>query len=351
MKLLFTSFFFLAFSLLSFSQVPQSFSYQAIARNASGNGIANQNIGLRISILQGSPTGSSVYTETHTALTDANGVLNLAIGTGAVTTGAFSTINWSQGAFFVQIEMDVTGGTTYVLMGTSQLLSVPYALYAGGVNLTKGNQAMDLYIGDDGGVYALKKITVEKPYALQPTVTDIDGNSYSTVKIGTQVWMAENLRTTKLNDGTVIPNVIDGTNWNNLTTTGRCAFNNTTNSDSINTFGLIYNAYTIQTNKLCPTGWHIPTSAEFQILITYLGPLAGFRMKSNLNWPNTNTINDAGFDAYSSGTRSQFDSNFIRMETYWWTSTQSTENPNSQYTYLLTSFPFYYGTGARCIKD
>src|SRR6187431_700093 len=144
MKILLSSFLLLVLSFLSFSQAPQSFSYQAIARDVAGNGIANQNIGLRISILQGSITGTSVYTETHTVLTDANGVLNLAIGTGAVTAGTFSSINWGEGTYFVKIEMDVTGGTNYVLMGTSQLLSVPYALYAGGVNLSKNNRLQEL---------------------------------------------------------------------------------------------------------------------------------------------------------------------------------------------------------------
>lgn len=363
MKLLFTSFLFLAFSLLSFSQVPQSFSYQAIARNASGNGIPNQNIGLRISILQGSPTGSPVYTETHTALTDANGVLNLAIGTGAVTTGMFSTINWSQGTFFVQIEMDVTGGTTYVLMGTSQLLSVPYALYAGGITLKKGNQQMDLYIADDGTIYGLKKITVEKPYALQPTVTDIDGNSYSTVKIGTQVWMAENLRTTKLNDGTTIPYVSDGTDWYNLTSPGRCTYNNTLNVDTIKTFGLLYNGYVVQTNKLCPIGWHIPTKAEIDIFTTYLGPLSGSRIKSNLHQSSDNNIiNDAGFDAYEAGYRGYYSpSNFSWGSTSWWSSTTFQDITNMyiiQVAYISSNnfiytpnSPTITGTTARCVKD
>lgn len=366
MKKLLAGAFFIALSFFAFAQVPQSFSYQAIARNASGTGIANQNIGLRISILQGSVTGTSVYTETHTALTDANGILNIAIGAGSPSAGTFSAIQWGTGTYFVQIEMDVTGGTSYVLMGTSQLLSVPYALYAGGVKLSKNNQAMDLFIGDDGSVYAKAKIAVEKPYAQTPTVTDIDGNLYSTVKIGTQVWMAENLRTTKYNDGTTIPYVAGATDWSNLTSPGRCAFNNTTDVDSIKTFGLIYNGYAVQTNKLCPIGWHIPTKAELEIFMAYLGPLGGFRLKSNLHWKtNYNTINDAGFDAYEAGYRSYYSpSQFGWNDASWWSSTTDPLYPSNMHGLRVSgntmpvssslgmpNLPSIFGTAARCIKN
>jgi uncharacterized protein (TIGR02145 family) len=367
MKLLLTSLFLLALSFLTFAQIPQSFSYQAIARDASGNGIANQNIGLRISILQGSITGTSVYTETHVAPTDANGILNLAIGAGTPAAGTFAGIDWSTGTYFVKVEMDITGGNNYVLMGASQLLSVPYALYAGGVKLNKNNQPMDLYIGDDGGVYGKVKIVVEKPYSLAPTVTDIDGNVYSTVKIGTQVWMAENLRTTKYNDGTTIPYVTDATDWSNLTTPGRCAFNNnTTDTDSIKTFGLLYNGFAVQTNKLCPVGWHIPTKADLEIFMAYLGPLGGYRLKSDQHWSTDyNTINDAGFDAYEAGSRGYYyPSRFTWGDPSWWSSTLSPLSPNTMYSLQLSgnvtpvsssliipNSPAVLGIPARCIKN
>lgn len=112
------------------AQTPQAIKYQAVARDNSGNIIANQNIGFRISILQNSPTGSFVYTETHTVSSNAFGLVNLDLGTGNIVNGTFSTINWGASNFFVKIEMDVNGANNYIFMGTSQLLSVPYALFA-----------------------------------------------------------------------------------------------------------------------------------------------------------------------------------------------------------------------------
>jgi hypothetical protein len=114
----------------SFGQVPQSFNYQAVARDASGSVIVNQVVSFRISLLQGSAAGTSVYTETHTVTTNLLGLVNFAIGGGIVVSGNFSTINWATGPYFVQIELDVSNSGSYLIMGTSQLLSVPYAQYA-----------------------------------------------------------------------------------------------------------------------------------------------------------------------------------------------------------------------------
>ncbi len=363
MKKIIISLFLLAFSFLAFSQVPQSFSYQAIARDASGTGIANQNIGLRISILQGSITGTSVYSEIHTALTDANGILNLAIGAGTPAAGTFSVIEWGTGSYFVQVEMDVTGGTNYILMGTSQLLSVPYALYSGGVNISKNNRPMDLFIGDDGVVYAKPKIVFEKPFGQTPSVTDASGNTYGTVKIGTQVWMTENLRTTTYNDGTQIPSVVNGTDWVNLTTPAMCTYNNTVNADTINMFGRIYNGYAIQTNKLCPTGWHVPTKSEFEVFMNYLGAVGGARIRSDLHWSsNLYTINDAGFDAYEAGIRGYYGPGYFGIGgAIWWSSTLATEidiNRVHALTLDSGSYSLYIGNGfftsglsVRCLKN
>jgi len=367
MKILFTSLFISALSFIGLCQAPQSFSYQAIARDASGLGISNQNIGLRISILEGSTTGLSVYTETHLIKTDVNGVLNLAIGTGTATNGTFSTINWGAGTYFVQIEMDITGGTTYVLMGTSQLLSVPYALYAGNVNMTKNNTPMEVYISDEGSMHALPKIAVEKPYSPTPSVTDIDGNTYGTVKIGTQVWMTENLRTKKLNDGTPIPNVTNGTDWINLTSPAYANCNNTLNADTINAFGRMYNFYAVNTNKLCPTGWHVPSNAEVQTLLTYLGPLTGFRVRAKEYWTdNRNAINDSKLSAYPAGERIQQYSpgEFVGIGTNaaWWSSTASSgthafilmindNTVSAGYAASLIERQSFTGESVRCVKN
>lgn len=111
------------------AQTPEKFSYQAVIRNSNNDLVANTQIGMQISILKTSISGSSVYTETHLQNTNANGLVSLEIGTGN-TTDNFSNINWSNDTYFVKTETDPTGGTNYTISGTSQLLSVPYALHA-----------------------------------------------------------------------------------------------------------------------------------------------------------------------------------------------------------------------------
>ena len=120
----------LSYFLTSFAQAPQKFNYQGVARDNSGNVLPNQNIGLRLSIRQGTPTGTIVYRETHSASTNQFGLFDIEAGGGTVVSGVFSSINWSSGPYFFQTEMDASGGTNYLNLGTSQLLSVPYALYA-----------------------------------------------------------------------------------------------------------------------------------------------------------------------------------------------------------------------------
>ncbi len=112
------------------AQVPNAFKYQTVVRDASNAIIPNQNVGLQISILQGSAVGTAVYVERHNVTTNALGIVNLNIGQGSVQSGNFSTINWGTNSYFVKIEIDPSGGVAFQDMGTSQLLSVPYALYA-----------------------------------------------------------------------------------------------------------------------------------------------------------------------------------------------------------------------------
>ena len=112
------------------AQTPEKMSYQAVLRDGANDLIVNQNVGMRMSVLQGSINGASVYVETHSASTNAHGLVSLEIGTGAVVSGTFSEIDWGNGSFFLKAETDPTGGVNYTIEGTSQLLSVPYALHA-----------------------------------------------------------------------------------------------------------------------------------------------------------------------------------------------------------------------------
>jgi hypothetical protein len=113
-----------------FAQAPQKMSYQAVIRNSSNALITSTAVGLRISVLQGTSTGTAVYIETQTTSTNANGLVSLAIGTGTPVTGTFAGINWAAGPYFIKTETDPTGGSAYTISGTNELMSVPYALYA-----------------------------------------------------------------------------------------------------------------------------------------------------------------------------------------------------------------------------
>ena len=121
---------FLLQSLITFAQAPQRMSYQSVVRNTANQIVTNQSIGVKISIVEGSLTGTTVYAETHTTTTNANGLFTLEAGGGTPITGTFSAINWGNGSHYIKSEIDVTGGTNYTLSGTMELLSVPYALYA-----------------------------------------------------------------------------------------------------------------------------------------------------------------------------------------------------------------------------
>ena len=132
-----TLFLILLQSTFALAQAPQKMAYQSVVRNAANQLLANQNIGVKISIVEGSLTGTIVYAETHTTTTNINGLFTLEAGSGNPTTGTFATINWGNGSHYIKSEIDVIGGTNYVLSGTMELLSVPYALYA----KTSGNSS------------------------------------------------------------------------------------------------------------------------------------------------------------------------------------------------------------------
>jgi hypothetical protein len=146
---------FLLTATVGFAQAPQAFKYQAVARDGGGEVLANQYISLRVSIISGSADGSIVYTETHNARTTGLGLVNLNIGEGEYPTSAFSEIDWGSGNHYINIEMDPDGGSSYIQMGTAQLLSVPYALYALRSGDGRGKGKNDLWEEDEdsGNIY------------------------------------------------------------------------------------------------------------------------------------------------------------------------------------------------------
>jgi uncharacterized protein (TIGR02145 family) len=192
-------------------------------------------------------------------------------------------------------------------------------------------------------------------------VTDIDGNDYKTITISTQVWMAENLKTITYSDGTSIPLITDETTWAASSTPGYCWYNN--NSAFKTSFGALYNWYSVNTGKLCPTGWHVPSLTEWTILITYLGgeSVASYKLKetgiTHWNDPN-NCTNSSGFTSLPGGCR--LDEGFLSIGNIgnWW----SSSDYEAYMAWFLPMFnsngsiyktPYYKRSGysVRCIKD
>jgi hypothetical protein len=138
-------------SLTLLAQAPQKIAYQAVARNASGTVLPNQTVTLRFSLRNASSNGTIVYQETQTATTSNIGLFNVNIGEGTVSTGTFAGIDWANGAKFMQVELDPQGGNTFIDMGTQQMMSVPYALYANTAGNITGNGRFSGYLSQSNG--------------------------------------------------------------------------------------------------------------------------------------------------------------------------------------------------------
>ena len=410
------------------AQAPQSFSYQAVVRGAKNELLVNKPVGMRLSLLQGSEKGKAVYEETQFVNTNENGLVSIAIGAGFSYNQKITNIDWINGPYFVKTETDPTGGDNFTIISISQLLSVPYALYAeksgsgfpgpkgdtgaqgpkGDIGLQgpagpKGDPGTQGAIGPKGDTGAQGAVGPKGDIGLQgtagpkgdvglqgpigpkgdqgpvgpdkpvqklsvsalgdtlflqnggyvilpglsyvnaptksiagygPNITDIDGNVYKTAFIGTQQWMADNLKVSKYNDGTLIPNVTDATQWSSLTSGAWVYYNNDIGNNV--KYGKLYNWFVTNSianaNKnVCPTGWHVPTDAEWSILTDYLGreSVAGGKMKEvgTINWnsPNTGATNSSLFTGVSGGSRSSGSSGYynnIGNNGFWWSSFQ-----------------------------
>jgi uncharacterized protein (TIGR02145 family) len=435
MKRINTLFAALLLVITGYAQSPDKFNYQAVIRNTDGSIRANQSVALQIAILQGSVSGSSIFVETHNLTTSAQGLVNVVIGNGSNVSGSLNGINWAAGPFFLKISLDG------LEMGTSQLLSVPYAKYAEkagnsmngtkpgdmmywngtswiavpiGLNgqvltvnngvptwigvgggpivtttsvskLTSNSANIESIITNDGGafitdrgvcygesqnptisgnkvsagtgngsfttvIYGLNSSTnyYVRAYATNSagtgygnqlsfftlnsdttkTITDIEGNKYDTVGIGTQIWMSSNLRVTKLNDGTQISPGADTSVWLNGDIPQYCWNDN----DSVtykNPWGALYNWYTVNTGKLCPTGWHVPSDSDLTVLTTFLGgeSAAGGKLKevgtSLWYYQNIGATNSSGFTWLPAGMRGYGMFGGVGIDGFTWTNTES----------------------------
>ena len=445
-----------AYAFQGFAQAPNQFSYPAVIRDANGLLVENKPVSIKISILSGTANGVAIFQEEHTETTNANGLITIAIGSKV----AFN-IDWSKGPFFIKTELKKSGEANFVDYGTTQMLSVPYALYAeksgssnvpgpagkdgkdgavgpigpkgdtgavgpqgpaglpgkdgmngkdgavgpigpkgdtgkvgpqgpeglpgkdgangkdgavgpqgpvgvpgkdgingkdgvdgkDGVNGINGKDGKDgkvefqnLRVSETGdtlyltngnyiimpGISAANK-TTPKPINYGPSITDADGNTYKTIIIGQQEWMAENLRTTKYSNGAIIPNITDAVTWNKLNYGAWSYYNNEKVNDSLH--GKLYNFYAVTNPKnVCPTGWHVPTLNELYILTDEIAKLApnnvGGSLKSkDKSWINNeNATNLIGFNAMPSGYRANY-GGFDKLGENFWMHTIDGHNP------------------------
>ncbi len=331
--LFFAIFLFCAFTMMA--QSPERFTYQAVVRGASGSLVADAHVSARVTIVQGAApgTGTAVYSESHVVHTNENGLMTLTIGGGYVLHGDFSLIEWPNGPFFLEVAVDPNGGNNYSIVSSQQLLSVPYALYAQSAgNGFSGsyNDLTDLpeipvvpanvsaFTNDAGyvtwaemqqlldslnniGYATLAEVQqlfdsldhridsvenhIHELHDTTPVVscpgmtsplTDYDGNVYSTVQIGNQCWMKENLRTSHYADGTAISQGVT------TSTTIPYRYKPDNNSMNVETHGYLYNWKAVMrtgvssnanpsgVQGICPTGWHVPSNAEWTQLIDYV---------------------------------------------------------------------------------
>ncbi len=389
-----------------FSQAPQKMSYQAVVRNSVDLLVKSSSVGMQISILQGSESGTPVYVETQIATTNVNGLATIEIGGGTPVTGTFADIDWSTGVYFLKTETDPTGGTSYSITGTSQLLSVPYALHAKSAESIAGGLDLSSYATKDMGNENITNLAdpvddkdaVNKAYVdlLESKVnsleydlinsgvyspTDADGNTYKVVKIGDQIWMAENLKTTKYSNGELIGTTTPVT----LDITGETspkyqwAYNG--NESNVDTLGRLYTWHAaVDSRNVCPTGWHVPSDADWSILTGYLlengygyGGSGGALAKSiaaTSGWDISETAgavgndqasnNSTGFTGFSSGLRNGnglFD--YLGSQSLWWSSSEFSDTyglnrilySGLNFIHTGTDLEKYYGFSVRCLKD
>ncbi len=195
-------------------------------------------------------------------------------------------------------------------------------------------------------------------------ITDIDGNVYNSIRIGSQTWMLENLKTSRFNDGSAIPLIENLSDWTELRTPGFC-WNNFDMSGYKDTYGALYNYYVVSTDKLCPKGWHVPTDSEWTSLVNYCGGelLAGGKIKEEgtVHWnsPNSLATNESGFTALPGGCMPNY--GFITIPGtagYFWSSTSFMTSEAWMYSLIYNSsmcnrqdYPRTGGFSVRCVKD
>lgn len=409
MKRIFIYWALICLGIQTFAQSPLKFSYQSVIRNSGNQLIANQIVGIKISVLQGSANGTVVYAETHNPTTTANGLANLEIGGGNLLSGNFANINWSNGPYFIKTETDVNGGNNYSISATQQLLSVPYAFRAEDISYSVSQSGDTLFIGNggfvivpgisaanasggnggDGGggsagtssgttAHTCGTANVVNAGLTYNSVIDQEGNIYKTIVIGNREWMAENLKTTTYRNGDPIVSGLSATQWAGTTSGAWAHYNGDASLDC--PYGKLYNFYACSdARQLCPTGWHVPTDGEWSALINLFDPnaqgginwsnFAGGPLKSTgtiqagtglWNGPNTGATNASGFSALPGGFITIMGaSNNSAINGYYWTSSEVNSTTGYARSFYhdpgsviqTANFGKRSGMSIRCIRD
>ncbi len=375
------------------AQSPQMFNYQALLRDDTGEAIVSEEVTLQISILAGGPEGDVLFEEVHHTETNEMGLVNIIIG----SVEDLGDVSWDEDVFFMSVTVDGT------LMGVTQLLSVPFALHAlqsadsfsgdyddlentpdlDGFIAIEGAQPGDMVyygeegwkripIGNEGQVLQIVQGSPQWSDVVDQTgsVTDIDGNEYTTITVDGVEWMAENLRTTRYADGTHIPSGLNSDDWSS-TTSGAFAVYDPDNVDEIDTqgemvdlYGKLYNWYAVDDERnICPEGWHVPSADQWDALTGYLidtyddvyafnvanalkscrqvgSPLGGeCDTDEHPRWDGYDTeygIDLVGFSAFAAGSRNFFGNYFnLGNFAFFWTSSENPADDDVLYRRML----------------
>jgi uncharacterized protein (TIGR02145 family) len=299
---------------------------------------------------------------------------------------SLGNVSWAVGAKFMQMEIDLGNG--FIDLGTQQMLSVPYALYSRSVKLNVSSVGDTLFVGDGSfvivpGISAANDFggngttgttlhTCGAPNGHNPdltygTMTDQEGNTYKTIVIGTQEWMAENLNTSIYRNGDTIPIGLTVSDWANSINIqlGVSAFYD---NDSIYAcpHGRLYSWFVcVDSRQLCPSGWHVPNDEEWEIIVSYLGgdDMAGNMMKtsSEIYWSGESVTgsNESGFSGTAAGRRfyEGFDDSYGEYA-YWWSISESATNfswsrsvSSLNSTINRISQYKHSGLSVRCLRD
>ena len=202
------------FAVHCFSQSPEKFSYQAVVRNTENELVSNRTIGVKINLRKGTTTGTTLYSETHSPVSNSNGLISFEIGAGTIGSGSISNIDWNNGPFYIEIKIDPSGGTNYTINNVSQLLSVPFAMHAESSNTVSATNVITSQNIKDGDITSAD--------IANNSITDIDiknepgiewSEGGSTIEVGSTIKTVSTIVVTAPTNGYVVVTTSGWVNW------------------------------------------------------------------------------------------------------------------------------------------